>query len=292
MLTSNQTQILVTKTPRSETPNTVIFSKPISTNSPVRSVAISQDGCFLAIGYDREVCLHNLLDTEGHVDTISLDKGLEQSIESQRLNFSLDVSKLVLATRDGSGNIEVRLYAHESKAGWSYYCKTQRKGKRVSDLIRYTLVATSQTDKLQSAANDRGLSSVFYDKDTDCVVVTAFTTDPYYMILSNGKGFSYDGSATRQEYKIQAAAQAPSSSTFTTVDTYGDIYWYDIKNCSRVKQQQGLGHRVSGGQDSMMAISMSGDNMAYAFWIGKGEMIFATFRNGKKPLKRNVDIDC
>ena len=153
-------------------------------------------------------------------------------------------------------------------------------------------MATSQTDKLQSAANDRGLSSVFYDKDTDCVVVTAFTTDPYYMILSNGKGFSYDGSATRQEYKIQAAAQAPSSSTFTTVDTYGDIYWYDIKNCSRVKQEQGLGQRVSGGQDSMMAISMSGDNMAYAFWIGKGEMIFATFRNGKKPLKRNVDIDC
>jgi WD40 repeat protein len=117
MLTSAQTQLHVISTPGADAPNAVILNKPMSTNSTVRSVAISQDGNFLAIGRDRKVYLYNLRDTECHMDTLDVHEKLEQGIESQRLNFSLDGSKLVLATRDGSGNIGVRLYAHESKVG-------------------------------------------------------------------------------------------------------------------------------------------------------------------------------
>jgi hypothetical protein len=120
--------------------------------------------------------------------------------------------------------------------------------------------------------------------------MTAFTTEHYHIVHSNGKGFSYDGSAARQEYKIQAAAQAPLSSAFTAVDTYGYVYRHDTKSCSRVEQDD-LGYRVSGGPDSVMAISMPDDNTAHAFWIEKGKMIFATIRKGEELLKRTVDID-
>jgi WD40 repeat protein len=102
--------------------------------STVRSLVVSRDGKYLAVGLDRKVFLYDLLNVERQMEPLSLSTELPQSIESQRLNFSLDGSKIVLATRYGSGSIEVRVYAHETKAGWSQCTKAMSTTRRVSTL--------------------------------------------------------------------------------------------------------------------------------------------------------------
>jgi hypothetical protein len=132
MLTSPQTRLQVFSTHGADASNEAILDKAISVNSTVRSIVISQDGNNLALGLDRKVYLYNLRDTPRQVETLGLSDVLEQSIKSQRLNFSLDGSKIAVATRDGGGNIEACLWDHESKVGWSNLT-TARRGRRVSD---------------------------------------------------------------------------------------------------------------------------------------------------------------
>jgi hypothetical protein len=134
---------------------------------------------------------------------------------------------------------------------------------------------------------------VFYEQKTDRVVMTAYINEHYHVIQAQGEqGFSFDGSTQQQDNKIQAAAQSPSGSLFTVVGVHGQVHRHDTDRNYGV-QLASLGYTISGGPESMMAVSMPDDNTAHAFWMGnKGKMKFATIREGHKILKRSVDIDC
>jgi hypothetical protein len=119
--------------------------------------------------------------------------------------------------------------------------------------------------------------------------MTAFINESYYIIQSDGKSLSFNGSEERQEYKIQAAAQAPSGSIFTVVDTYGHLFRHDNLNKSRIHLAS-LGNGFPGRPENMMAISMPNEDITHAFWIEQGQMMFATIRGDGKVLRRSVNI--
>jgi hypothetical protein len=110
-----------------------LYDKDLDENSKLWSAAMSRDGNYLALGLEKKVLIYNLVDIRNPVMTPCLLRDNLKEIRTQRLNFSLDGSKLITATRDGRGSIRFDLFdlRDNNKRLW---CRATegRKGTQVS----------------------------------------------------------------------------------------------------------------------------------------------------------------
>jgi len=109
-----QQKLLVFSAPE----QSAILDQILSHDGQIKSIAISPNGNYVAVGSDRQVSIYAVHDPHAAPQPVMLSTQTPQ-INSQRINFSPDSNKVVIATRETNGQIEIILYDRvKSQESW------------------------------------------------------------------------------------------------------------------------------------------------------------------------------
>jgi len=239
-----------------------VFRKQMNQIGQIRSLAMSLNGNYVAVGSDGEISIWNIKDDTNPARKIMLSDS--KVVNSQRINFSRDGSKVVIATRQPKGQIEIILFDHlDSREIWR---RTNPKREEFTN-------------------NDHGLSAVFYGRKKQ-VVLTSYANKPYSLVHSNE-----DQSVTWPERngKLQAAVQRASESQFILLSDTGSLYTLDLDGSmvqpKPLKPAWDFRRKSKpGSPDQFVAMAEPEPNYIFAFWVEKEEMILEVIKDGEEPV--------
>jgi hypothetical protein len=205
------------------------------------------------------------------------------------ISFSRDGTEVITAVRDSQGAVRLSVCDEGGREIWS------RADRSTLSMVSRVLLMPgcldtyhlANTYPLQATDNQLGLSSVFYDKNTDHAIVTAFINKSYHVVQSKSDSLELKGWSRDLVYKFQAAAQSqsPSSSIFTLADAHGQLYTLNTRT-RHIAERLKLPHRCSANsRDDMMALAMPDDNTVRACWNEDGKIVLATV------LQRQSKVD-
>jgi len=129
--------------------------------------------------------------------------------------------------------------------------------------------------------NDLGLSAVFFDNHVKRAIVAGFIGKPYHVVHSTHKGEVWSG--TNSDRRFQAAAQSPTGSKFTFVNSGGYLCQLDMRHKQPALQDLGirLDSKDPRSANDFISMAMPDDKITYAFSIKERMGVLNTVHEGK-----------
>jgi len=259
----------------------------------VRSLAISSLGESVAVGFDHCFLVYDIGAGNKALPTIRqpLDTNPRSHFNSQRLNFSRDGTKLIVATRKtlgSQGSVELNFHDElDSKNDW----------RRLLDSVSVVSVSNKlsakiRTDFIQKINNDLGLSAVFFDNHVKRAIVAGFIGKPYHVVHSKLRAEVWSASkSASSDHRFQAAAQSPTGSKFTFVNSSGRLSQLDMKQ--KQPMLQDLRIRLDPkdpprSADDFISVAMPDDKTTHAFWIKERMGVLNTVPEGGQLIRRHI----
>ncbi|KAH0565199.1 hypothetical protein GP486_001415, partial [Trichoglossum hirsutum] len=237
-----------------------LTTAPFDVGVPVHSIAMSNNDEFVALGSVTEVIIYRVASRQLFHHRLSSIPN--RTLPSQRVCFSAESRKFLVATRNGEGNVQIH----------------------VNECMSTTTAANVVTMKMPtSPTNDFGLSSAFYDDTSGCAYITAFTgrARPVILSLKNRLPRALDDMDHRHlGTQIQCAALSPSGSKFILVNERNEIFSVQLDSPTRYQIEKTdplrrMRKNVVARQD-MMSIAMPEEEVVHLFWIRRNKWTLIT----------------
>jgi hypothetical protein len=131
------------------------------------------------------------------------------------------------------------------------------------------------------------LSAIFYDNNTERVILTAYVNKPYSVVYSEKKEFV---NWQTKNGKLQAAVYCIPKSQFILLSDAGKLHLLDPdKKTHRVtKSAWSFKHRPK-SNDQFVALAAPETNCIYALWIENEEVILEVIRGESAPVRKPLD---
>lgn len=258
----NQYTLQVFAAPANPAANEPIWEKALQQNGQVRSIAMSLDGDFVAVGSDRDVFVYDVNNSRVTPRKIMLSNNA--NVNSQRINFSRDGNKVVIATRKLNGQVEIILFDRlDSQEAWP---RINTKEQEITD-------------------QDHGLSAVFYDGRSRKIVMTGYINKHYNIVQSETRAsVPWDA----RSGKIQSAVACASGSQYKLLTGNGELFRLDLDHQmapERLTPVLNLNHPPRSSAQ-FVALAAPENNCIYSFRIEQDTMIFEVIIGQNMPVRR------
>ncbi|KAE9369743.1 hypothetical protein N431DRAFT_560502 [Stipitochalara longipes BDJ] len=245
--------------------NVAILDARLPHVGQVRSIAVSPDGNYVAVGSDERIAIYAVNDRHVQPRQIMLSSTTRQ-LDSQKINFNLGSNMVAIVTRRINGQMELILQDH---------------------LRGEEIWPRKPIDYGQITDNDHGLSAIFYDSEKNRVALFAYINKPYSLVHSHNYQWVH-WMTPRQ--KIQAAIQCPSGSQYRLLTSTGDLYHLDLEMDLEALVPAQMGRkwtfrRQPQSPHEFVALAMPEDDLLYAFRIENNEMILEEIRGNGMPQR-------
>ncbi|KAF2274287.1 uncharacterized protein EI97DRAFT_435373 [Westerdykella ornata] len=198
----------------------------------------------------------------------------QSAIISRKLYFSPDSTRLAVATQLGDHCVYVDVWDCTREP-----VSTISEHSRSFSMPPWTL-------------NDGDLTSVFYDSQRRCALVTAFLGKEYPMLIP------FPGYDTLQNEtystKIVHAAQSPSGASLVVANAMTEVihFEYTVKSTLSPRKLKRSASKIphSVFKPGAIAMAMPLENILQCFWIKDGRCMLRTIRVGENEGYREVDL--
>ncbi|EON61595.1 hypothetical protein W97_00810 [Coniosporium apollinis CBS 100218] len=248
--------------------------------SQIMCVAMSCNDILIALGFGNKVHLHAFSDDKvlykREFGIHTPQAGQVRTIKRQKMSFSPDSQKLIVATHGSDDCIRIR----------SWDC-----GEVPSQDVHLTVKAITT-----GPADSNGVSSIFYDHLNSKIfiaatskIVIAATSRPYHMII-DGKE---KGSLNIGDSRILGSAQSPVASQLVLIDHQQRIYRADLTTyratlvMDLATQPQ---QRDPSWQERDVALAMPNGSTMYVLWTKGADLVLATVQTANPKAQATLTI--